>query len=142
VIASTFRRPAVTAGDQAVDLLRRQIFRQICQAPRGERRHGLIQVGSAPAMDAEIPQETPQAGNQLFSGADAAPSGAFQKMGAHALCIPARGITAECQKQLGCTTRILSDGRFCGTAMLLQPPLEVDGTSDLLHHAASTNTDL
>jgi hypothetical protein len=58
-IASTFRRPAVTGGDQAVDLLCREIFRQIGQAPRGERRHGLIQVGSAPAMDAEIPHESP-----------------------------------------------------------------------------------
>src|SRR5260370_40624558 len=68
-------------------------------------------------------------------------------MGAHALCIPACGIIAECQKQLSCTTGILSDGRFCGTAMLLQPPSEVDdecrvGTPNLRHHAALTNSDL
>src|SRR5260370_37447988 len=98
-------------------------------------------------MDAEIPQESPQAGNQLFSGADAAPSGAFQKMGAHARRIPARGIVAECPKQLGCTTGILPDGRFCSTAMLLQPPSKVDdecrvGTLNLRRHAASANTDL
>src|SRR5271169_4980989 len=65
------RRTAVTCGDQAVDLLRRQIFWQSGQVPGGKGWHSPIQIGLALAADAEISQERTEAGGQLFNRAGA-----------------------------------------------------------------------
>src|SRR3984957_16561009 len=51
------RRTAVTCGDQAVDLLRRQISWQSGQAPGGKGWHSPIEIGPALAAGTEVTQK-------------------------------------------------------------------------------------
>jgi len=54
-----------------------QIPWQFSQAPRGKRRHSFVEIGLALALDAQMAQKNPQARNQLFNSARAAPTGTF-----------------------------------------------------------------
>jgi hypothetical protein len=97
-------------------------------------------------MDAQIPQESPQAGYQMFSGGNAAPGDALNEIAADVPRLPPGGIIAKSDQQLDGTTRIVSDGRICYAPMLPQPLLETDNECRLrraeIWRAARTNADL
>ena len=145
-IAAAPRFIAVASRNQTFDLLCRQILWQFGRAPAGDPRHSLVEIGRALAVNAQIPQEGPQARYQMFSGGNAAPGDALNEIAADVLRLPPGGIIAESDQQVDGATRIVSDGRIRYAPMLPQPLLETDDECRLkraeIWRAALTNANL